>query len=311
MNLIASPLQARAVYRPIRCAMLVLLFIAPCAFTEQQGMNTYRFHANPPLQQRIEQYSAQLLGRAYQTEALGEGPTDPYNQKPRYRFDRFDCETYVETVIALSLANNNQLNFEKIITALRYKGKPYNFTQRNHFASADWIPNNRQKGYLVDLNQRIAPTKTKLAIVTLNRRSWYQHLSLNRIQISRLADQQKQQALARLKKTGQCLASAETASIVYIPLFELFNNPECFHRIPSGSLLFLVGRDDYLEYKIGTPINVLHMGLAIRYNHTLYFRMASSNAKRIIDTPLVSYLEKYFGLNTILGISVWGVKQPP
>lgn len=80
-------------------------------------------------------------------------------------------------------------------------------------------------------------------------------------------------------------------------------------RIPTGSLIFLVGHDDYLTYQIGTPMNVLHMGFAIWNNGQLYLRMASSRAERVLDVRLQDYLRTYLALDTLKGISVWSVKE--
>ncbi len=76
-------------------------------------------------------------------------------------------------------------------------------------------------------------------------------------------------------------------------------------------MIFLVGQDDYLTSRIGTQMNVLHMGFAIWDNGQLYLRMASSRAERVLDVRLQDYLKTYLALGTLRGISVWAIKEIP
>ena len=57
---------------------------------------------NKPLGERIKAHSESWMGRPYTDGPLGEagGP----DQDPMLRFDTFDCLTFVEEVLALSLA---------------------------------------------------------------------------------------------------------------------------------------------------------------------------------------------------------------
>ena len=257
---------------------------------------------------RIELASAALLDTPYQTGALGEGAMGEYDKNPLYRFDRFDCETYVDTVMALALADNFA-DFKKKLNQIRYKRAKVDFFQRNHFPSADWIPNNKRNDIIRDLTYYIAGQKVRVATVWIQRQNWYQHLSIDRIQIPSLSLSEKKNYLEQLKNGKKKLANKEKASIAYIPLFDVLKGSEILRKIPSGSLIFLVGHDNYLTYQIGTPMNVLHMGFAIWLNDQLYLRMASSRAGRVLDVRLQDYLKTYLSLGTLKGISVWAIKE--
>ena len=91
-------------------------------------------------------------------------------------------------------------------------------------------------------------------------------------------------------------------------MFELLRNQKKKKKIPSGSLIFFVGHDTYLTSRIGTPMNVLHMGFAIWNKGQLYCRMASSKAKRVLDVRFQDYLKTYLPLGTLDGISVWAIQ---
>src|SRR5690606_32543867 len=54
------------------------------------------------LPERVDKLSSIFLGSDYVGDPLGEGESGVYDRDPLYRFDAFDCTTYVETVLALS-----------------------------------------------------------------------------------------------------------------------------------------------------------------------------------------------------------------
>lgn len=264
---------------------------------------------NYPIQRRIEIQSAALLNTPYLDGALGEGIDGKYDQNPLYRFDYFDCETFVDTVMALALAKNLP-DFRNKINQIRYRQGNVSFTQRNHFPSADWIPNNKRKGYIRELTYLIADRKTNVSRAQINLRNWYRHLTVDRIQIPYLSSQQKEAQLSQLKKESTSIYVSKNVSISYIPVFELLQNSELRKRIPSGSLIFFVGHDSYLNSRIGTSMNVLHMSFAIWNNGQLYCRMASSKAGKVLDVFFQDYLKTYLSLATLDGISVWSITEP-
>ena len=269
---------------------LCLFFLPSLSFAEFQSNDEIAIQLiaaskDYPIQQRIKTQSGVLLNTPYLAGALGEGVSGKYDQNPLYRFDYFDCETYVDTVMALVLAKN-LTDFRSKINQIRYKQANVNFTQRNHFPSADWIPNNKKNGFIRELTYFIAGQKTKVSRAQINRRSWYHYLTADRIQ----------------------LYFSKKVSIAYIPVFELLRNPKLRQKIPSGSLIFFVGHDTYLTSRIGTPMNVLHMGFAIWNKGQLYCRMASSKAKRVLDVRFQDYLKTYLPLGTLDGISVWAIQ---
>jgi hypothetical protein len=299
---------------PYRCLIVLVFFFisvpgfAQQSFHDQLATQLITLNKENSLQRRIELYSAALLDAPYQSGALGEGVIGKYDQNPLYRFDYFDCETYVDTVVALALAKS-LVDFKKKINRIRYKRAQIDFFQRNHFPSADWMLNNKENGYIQELTFFIANQKTKITTAVVNRRNWYQHLSLDRIQIPHLSVLEREKRLALLKKKGSKLAHSERVSIAYIPVTELLHDEQLRKKIPTGSLIFLVGHDDYLTYRIGTQMNVLHMGFAIWDNHQLYLRMASSRAECVLDVRLQDYLKTYLALGTLQGISVWAIKE--
>lgn len=297
--------------RLYRCLIVLYFFFvssnsfAQQPFSDQTIAQLIELNKGNSLQRRIELYSAAFLGLPYQAGALGEGILGKYDQNPLCRFDYFDCETYVDTVVALALSKD-VLDFKKKVTQIRYKGGRIDFFQRNHFPSADWIPNNKKNGFIQEITTLISGEGTRTTTALIHRYQWYQHLTVDRIQIPHLSRVEKEERLAQLKKEGVHLAYNEQVSITYIPVAELLHNTQLRKRIPTGSLIFFVGHDDYLTHRIGTQMNVLHMGFAIRDKEQLYLRMASSRAERVLDVRFQDYLKTYHALR---GLSVWIIKE--
>ena len=86
------------------------------------------------LNKRLEFFSKKLLKLPYKVHPLnGElAKKEILNTS----IDYFDCTTYVEMVLALSLANNF-LNFVKVLKSIRYKKSKVTWKTRQHYMH-DW-----------------------------------------------------------------------------------------------------------------------------------------------------------------------------
>lgn len=260
-----------------------------------------------PIDQRIDYFSHALLDKPYVDGALGEGPQGEFNQLPLYRFDAFDCQTFVETVMALSVAQNAP-DFEKKINDIRYANGTIRFINRNHFPSADWLPNNQRNGFIQDITQAVAGSKnTAIKTTFINKQNWYAHLTMQQIHLRGLTPAQAETKLQALHAQGHLVKNTD-ASIDYIPRTAFFidgkPNTALLARIPNGAIVLIVKQSSSAPV-IGTDLNVTHMGFAIWKNNTLYFRAASSVLQRTTDIPLTDYLTRW---PSIQGISLWVVK---
>src|SRR3989449_3177526 len=131
-----------------------------------------------PFSARIDALSRLFVGVPYTDLPLGDGDSGP-EPGPLFRTDGVDCQTYVETVLAMANARNLD-QAKAILDDIRYAdGKP-SFQSRNHFTEAQWLPSNVRKGYLKDevpaLDKR-APTETLI----LDKSQWTQVPGLKRL----------------------------------------------------------------------------------------------------------------------------------
>ncbi|MFN9068599.1 MAG: N-acetylmuramoyl-L-alanine amidase-like domain-containing protein [Bdellovibrionales bacterium] len=227
---------------------------------------------------KLTLFLRRFIGLPYLQDPLGEGFGK--DSDPLYRFDGFDCTTFVETVLALSRSTDFQ-DFERRILEIRYFHGIPEFTERNHFTDKDWIPNNVRKGILTDITNYLS-SETAQAEAVIDKSAWF----------------------SRVHKITHS-TPPERAQLPYIKLVNLLNDAEILDRIPSGSILNIIRPNWDLKESIGTNVNVSHQGFVIRKSDgELTFRHASLQYLKIVDEPLLSYLQRMRNVPTIKGINI-------
>lgn len=102
---------------------------------------------------RIEVFSRQFLGRPYQTNPL-IGSADRAEVFTA-SIDRFDCVTYIETVVALARASTVD-GFIEWLRKIRYEGGRIEWDRRNHYMTL-WIRNNVREGIIRRVSMMAVP----------------------------------------------------------------------------------------------------------------------------------------------------------
>ncbi len=181
---------------------------------------------NLSFEKRLEKISAYFIGRPYDGNGpLGEGKDGDYDKDPLFRTDKFDCTTFVETVLSIALAKDFH-DFQKNINAIRYKDGKVSFVARNHFPDLDWIPNNAKAGFLRDVTAQVAGKHTtELATAEINKRGWYKKMAVSSIQVPGLSEDEKAALLERLRNEGN-LFEPVFASVPYLSLETIFHKKE-------------------------------------------------------------------------------------
>lgn len=266
---------------------------------------------NTSMADRIDWFSAQLKGQPYVLGALGEGASARYDQYPKYRMEGFDCDTYVNTVLALALANSLP-SFEQCMQYTRYHQGKISYLQRNHFTSIDWNQNNQKRGMLQDITLTIQDQHHKpvarIATAQINKAGWYAHKNTSTIRLEKSNPDEQAKRLVELKKKGSQFKTV-TSNLPYLPLTALFTknqqaNLYLFKQIPHGAIVEIVRPNWDLRKSIGTALNISHLGFAIWKHDQLYFRQASSELHGVVDVSMIDYLKKALSSPTIKGINV-------
>lgn len=267
---------------------------------------------------RITLISAEFLEKPYSLGALGEGMNGQIDQSPLYRTDAFDCETFVDTVLALAFGHDIH-QFRRCINQIRYHRGLVSFVDRNHFTDLDWNKNNQTEGFVKDitttlLNEQNQPV-AQSAHALINKSAWYSHFSTHNIRIQTTDLGEKEKRLRSLKQQGHQIPS-KMSTISYIPLSVLFDkkgkaNMHLFRQIPNAAIIEIIRPNWDLTKTIGTHLNVSHLGFAIWQNNILFFREASSESNRVVDIPLIQYLRSTLKSPTIKGINIQIVLPQP
>jgi N-acetylmuramoyl-L-alanine amidase-like protein len=96
------------------------------------------------LSQRLDRFSGDLLGRAYQEGSLGGGPA--IEEEFRIDLQVFDCVTFIEVVLAFALADSTSDFIDKT-RRIRYDQGHVDWFHRNHYM-VDWARNNERSGFV-------------------------------------------------------------------------------------------------------------------------------------------------------------------
>ncbi len=309
-------------YTRLLCTGIIILFslAAPAANTHEEldankiiSQIYHNLNHKPTLDMptRIEHISAQFLGKPYLLGALGEGANGDYDQWPLYRTDAFDCETYVDTVLAIALADNSY-HFKQCINQVRYQDGHVSYIHRNHFTCLDWNKNNQQQHFIKDITTTLRgehdQVVVKYARALIDKPAWYDHKSLATIRLNHADLKEQARRVTSLQQAGKKLPR-KSSIIAYIPLTALFDptgqaNKYLFAQIPHAAIVEIIRPNWNLNKEIGTNLNVSHLGFVFWEKGIPLFREASSAHGRVVDVPFIDYLRDAMKSPTIKGINV-------
>jgi hypothetical protein len=262
------------------------------------------------LEQRLEYFSGKFLGKPYGSNSpLGEGAIGRYDQDPLYRFDTFDCTTFVETVT--SLARSTSLDqFESTMNQIRYHNGVVDYFERKHFPALQWIPQNIQNGFFVEANQQLLPMdRIQHATNTNDYGNWLRYARPGVIQINGIDETTRLSLLKELQAHANRY-QPEKVSIDYLPIRDLVSQPELLSRIPSGTVVNFVRPNWNLADQIGTNLLISHQGFIFQQNGVTVLRHASSGGeKKVVEVPFIEYLRAVSPESTLKGIHL--LQQSP
>ncbi len=218
-----------------------------------------------------------LLGAKYVVSPLGEG--EGYDPDPRYRTDAFDCLTFVETAIAMTIAPGA---VEKTLDTIRYEGDTISYGERNHVMEAQWLPNNVKKGVLRDVTRQYGGD----SVVTVKKV---------------LGDEQWEAKEGKGLKLDREHQARGEFSIDVIPARVAL---EKLKAAPEGTVVVVVRAD---RPRLVTRIS--HVGFLLQKKKGPHMRHASRTFGHVVDEALASYLDRNlsFAKWTVEGFALFEV----
>jgi hypothetical protein len=216
-----------------------------------------------------------LVNRPYVAGTLEQ----PGLEQVVIRWDAFDCWTFVEQVVAMSVtkhSNGDYQQFNKLLRSLRYRnGKVNGYGSRLHYFT-EWMLQAQQMGILQDLTKEMGGVKMAKTI---------QFMTKNPSLYPRLSDQE----------------SFETVLAA-----EAYLSRQTFHFIPKQSVAsverFVQDGDLIAITTTKTGLDIAHEGFAVWIKGQLHLLHASSDLKKttLSNIPLRDYLAKHASQSGII-----------
>ena len=211
--------------------------------------------------ERLTKISALFVGAPYQLSPLGEGAgQDP---DPIARFDRFDCVTYVEEVMALT-RHRDLLAAVADLQQIRYSGGEIAYGKRRHIMMAQWIPENITAGRVRDVTRQVAGSQATHATLFLDAEDYE-------------TDEGKALALQTADRpTGRF-------GLPIVPI----DAAGWIERVPHGTILTTIRED-----RPGVPYRATHVGLVIVANGQRLIRHADKGRGRVVQEELSAFVTR-------------------
>ena len=185
--------------------------------------------------------------------------------------DQLDCTTFVETVLALCIADKRGERsfdgFKKALIDVRYRnGILDGYASRLHYFS-DWIRNNEQMGFVKECTSETACSQSK--------ELWLDFMTTH---VDSYLPMKKNPALVEVMAAQE--KNWQGTVVSYIPKEKLNLSPEEL-KIKDGDILAMVTNIKGLD--------IVHVGFAFWKDNQLHLLHASSVAKKVIEDPQTQY----------------------
>jgi hypothetical protein len=254
--------------------------------------------------QRIDFWTNHFTGTPYgKGGPLGEGVNGRYDQDPLFRFDQFDCTTFVETVTALAHSSTKE-EFTAHLNLLRYKDGEVSYLTRKHITSLQWIPENTSNGYFEDVTYSFPLSMQKRVRSLIDMPSWFKAHNLGRLKLPDTSKRKKKRRLKELQKDVSKDFKVSEVVLDYLSIKDIINNWDSFEASLEGTYIINIVRPNWnLVNKIGTRINISHQGFLLIKNGVPTMIHAST-AGKVVQVSLRKYLGWYYNSSTIKGINL-------
>ncbi len=251
-------------------AALFLLLLSPIVQAQDSissDLHSLTFVSGRTPAETAVNIGRQFLGKPYIAHTLDQNPTEQLVVNLR----EFDCTTYLETVLALSLAGQDvadkanpvltEQTFRNYLTRLRYRnGRIDGYASRLHYFS-DWLRDNEHKGLVADVSNELPGHLTVAKPISYMTTETYKYPHLSDPAIF------KQVALTE--------ASLSKQSFSFIPAK---NIRLAESQLQEGDIVMMIAARPGLDMK--------HVGLAVRQpNGRMHLLHASSDQGMVVVTP--------------------------
>ena len=287
---------------------LVTLFFAFSVYASDKDVfNQLALQEEVSKEDKLLFWSNYFLGKPYDSSGpLGEGTTGLYDRDPLYRFDAFDCTTFVETLIALANSSDKQ-TFSRVMNEVRYKEGKVSYLNRNHIISQSWIPNNIDNSLIKRSTSYFSDQYLEFGSSIIDLANWLKFHKVDSLKLPDLSEDAKAERLNQLKQEADRF-SQEEVFVEYLSTTEVLKDWQGFkNELNKKTYILNIVRPNWqLKHLIGTNLNISHQGILEVAKDGIYFIHASS-AGMVKKVLLKSYLDKIKDSSTIRGFSLFSL----
>ena len=263
----------RKIYVFIICLSFVLAAEAKAALFDSSLLKL-------EFEDRVIKTADFFINREVSLDPLGEGfGLDP---DPLISTTKFDCTTFVEVVLAISLSKNEDSIIQNL-NQIRYKDGKVSYYNRNHFMVSDWIPENIKTGLILpDLMNNVFPKEAlKRGRRRLNKTTWFFHRVID------LLDKKgkgPKEIIAALDEVPESNGRKEETNFLRANYFR-DNTGKMYTMLPKVSVIM------FIRNMPNIPTLVTHMGLLVKEDAKLNLYHAPRRRPWRVSKEL---LEDYF-----------------
>ncbi len=247
--------------------------ISKLSMTEIDSLLRVTSKQNLSLSEKMNFYSTLFLGMKYDLECVGDGKYSIYEPWPLVNFQRTNCMSYCEHVLALSISDNWE-NFFNNLQQIRYKDGMIGIKTRNHYTMADWLPEN--SWLLENVSDRVGGKYASSVTRTISHKKFFK---------------------AKGMKYLDYVKEDRTIKVDYIPLDKF---DQIIGNLKTGDILVLIDKKHH-------DIFASHMLMVMDQKGKKVIREATMSAMRVIDTDIHKWIsfkqkhkaDKYLGLSVI------------
>jgi len=227
--------------------------------------------------EKMNYFSARLLGMPYKLNCVGDGPYALYEPWPLVNFRETNCMAFCEHVLALAISDNWD-NFFNNLQYIRYRDGLIGMKTRNHYTMADWLPQN--SWLLENVSAMVGGEFTKTLTRTISHKQFF--------------------ASKGIADTTYILPD-RTITLDYIPLSNFQN---VIDNLKTGDILSLL-------YSNLDNIFSAHMIMIAENGYGKIIRESSDSEMTTFDTPVKEWIGQKINLKPkrYLGLAVMRVKN--
>ena len=230
---------------------------APCLAASSQALTSGPAASVPESAvspQRLERISRTYLSVPYKLDCLGEGKAP--DADPLFTRKYADCQTLVEQVL-VEAVQPYVGGRDAAIRLIRYRGGEVSLANRYHYCVPDWL---EHPWPARDVTGEVGSGHTRSTTRTIDRAALLHGRGLS---------------------GPEAELPVETVRTAYIPRADA---PAVLKRIPDGSIIvFVLNRNDIVAG---------HLGFVFVKHGVPVLRQASQTQHKVIDEPLLAYLER-------------------